>query len=92
MANNVLAPILFSIYSATAHAIEIPSKVDVPLPISSSIISEFLVAFFKILAVSTISTIKVDSPRERLSLAPTLVKILSSSGISAISAGTKQPQ
>ena len=43
------------------------------------------------LAVSFISTIKVDSPIEILSEAPTRVKILSTKPISALSAGTKQP-
>ena len=37
----------------------------------------FLVAFFKALALSFISTIKVDSPPTKSSLAPILVKILS---------------
>ena len=43
------------------------------------------------LAVSFISTIKVDSPREILSEAPTLVNILSTSPIFADAAGTKLP-
>jgi len=63
----------------------------VPRPISSKstrLLSEIL---FKILAVSFISTIKVDSPIEILSLAPTLVKILSTRPISADFAGTKLP-
>ena len=42
-------------------------------------------------AASFISTIKVDSPNEMLSLAPTRVKILSTKPIRALSAGTKQP-
>jgi hypothetical protein len=42
-------------------------------------------------AVSFISTIKVDSPIEILSLAPTLVKILSTTPILTLSAGTKLP-
>ena len=46
---------------------------------------------FIMLAVSFISTIKVDSPEDILSLAPTRVKILSITPISAASAGTKQP-
>ena len=45
----------------------------------------------RILAASVISTINVDSPVERLSLAPTLVKTLSTSPMRARSAGTKQP-
>ena len=43
------------------------------------------------LAVSFISTMKVDSPPERLSEAPTRVKILSVRGMSAPSAGMKLP-
>ena len=42
-------------------------------------------------AVSVISTMKVDWPRARLSLAPTRVKTRSHSPISAARAGTKQP-
>jgi len=43
------------------------------------------------LAVSFISTMKVDSPPLRLSDAPTRVKILSVRGILAVSQGTKLP-
>ena len=43
------------------------------------------------MAVSSISTIKVDSPREILSVAPTRVKILSSQPMLASRAGTKEP-
>ena len=78
-------------YSAIDQAIEIPSYVLVPLPISSNNIKLFWLKLFKILAVSFISTIKVDSPIEILSDAPTRVKILSTKPISALSAGTKQP-
>ncbi len=39
-----------------------PSKVLVPLPISSRIRSDLVVAFLRILATSFISTIKVDCP------------------------------
>ena len=46
-------------------------------------------ALCKILAVSAISTIKVDSPIEILSEAPTLVNILSTIPILTLSAGTK---
>ena len=44
-----------------------------------------------ILAVSFISTMKVDSPDEILSLAPTRVNILSIIPILAAAAGTKLP-
>ncbi|MNL56870.1 hypothetical protein D3C87_1803920 [compost metagenome] len=43
------------------------------------------------LAVSVISTMNVLSPLLRLSLAPTLVKTLSTSPIAADLAGTKEP-
>ena len=46
---------------------------------------------FRMLADSSISTIKVDSPCEILSEAPTRVKILSTTPILASLAGTKQP-
>lgn len=46
---------------------------------------------FRISAASFISTIKVDSPTEILSLAPTRVKILSTRPIWALSAGTNEP-
>ena len=42
-------------------------------------------------AASVISTMKVDSPSEMLSLAPTRVKILSTTPMRACSAGTKLP-
>jgi hypothetical protein len=47
------------------------------------------VELFKILATSCISTIKVDCPKYRLSLAQILEKILSVIGIIALVAGTK---
>ena len=43
------------------------------------------------LAVSFISTMKVDWPRERSSFAPTRVKMRSTNPISALAAGTKLP-
>jgi hypothetical protein len=42
-------------------------------------------------ATSCISTIKVDCPKNKLSFAHTLEKILSVSHIEALSAGTKLP-
>ena len=78
-------------YSTTAQAMERPSKVLVPLPISSRIRRLFLVAFRRILATSVISTIKVLCPEARSSEAPTLVKIRSHRPILASSAGTKLP-
>src|SRR5579885_3225628 len=46
--------------SATLHAIDSPSNVDVPRPISSRTTSERSVALWMMLAVSFISTMKVD--------------------------------
>ena len=69
----------------------IPSKVDVPRPISSNKINELGVAFLIALFASIISTIKVDWPETKSSLAPILVKILSNTGSFASFAGTKQP-
>ena len=71
-----------------AQAIDKPSNVAVPRPTSSNKIKLCFVALFKILAASFISTKNVDSPPARLSLAPTLVKSLSTMPISAFSAGT----
>ena len=62
-----------------------------PLPISSNKIRLREEILFIILEVSFISTIKVDSPDEILSFAPTLVNNLSITPISADLAGTKQP-
>ncbi len=78
-------------YSITAHAMESPSKVLVPLPISSSISRLFFVALLSIFATSVISTINVLCPDARSSDAPTLVNILSHTPISAYEAGTKEP-
>ena len=75
--DNAEDPLLSLIYSTTDHAIERPSKVEVPLPISSKINKLFLVALFKIFATSFISTMNVDWPVDKSSEAPTLVKILS---------------
>ncbi len=65
-----------------------PSKVDVPLPSSSKIASEFLVPYLTMFKVSSISIKKVDFPSESLSLAPILVKILSTILKTALFAGT----
>ena len=69
--------------SATAQAIEMPSKVLVPRPISSSTARLRGVSWVRMLAVSFISTMKVDSPPARLSEAPTRVKRRSTTPISA---------
>ena len=78
-------------YSTTARAMLMPSKVLVPLPISSRITRLSFVAYFKICATSFISTIKVLCPLTRSSLAPMRVK-MRSTGENVISfAGTKLP-
>ena len=77
--------------SITAQAMDNPSKVLVPLPISSSTRRLFLVALRRILATSVISTMKVLCPLARSSEAPTLVKMRSHMPISASWAGTKLP-
>ena len=68
-----------------------PSKVDVPRPISSKMRSERGVAFFKISATSFISTMNVDCPEARSSDAPMRVKSLSTMPMRALAAGTKLP-
>ena len=60
-----------------------PSNVDVPRPTSSSTTSERRVAFARIDAVSRISTMNVESPRDRLSAAPTRVNTRSQTPIVA---------
>ena len=78
-------------YSATAQAIDKPSYVDVPLPISSNITKLFDVASFSIVATSIISTINVLCPILKSSDAPTLVNILSTTPMCASEAGTNEP-
>ena len=84
-------PFLLTRSSTTAQAIASPSKVLVPRPISSRMTRLWCVALFKMLAVSFISTIKVDCALLRSSMAPTRVKILSTIPILALVAGTKLP-
>ena len=79
-------------YSSTAHAMLNPSKVLVPLPISSIMSRLLEVALFKMFAISLISTMNVLWPVERLSDAPTRVKILSVMQILAAFAGTNDPK
>lgn len=69
-----------------------PSKVLVPLPISSIMSRLLEVALFKMFAISLISTMNVLWPVERLSDAPTRVKILSVMQILAAFAGTNDPK
>ena len=70
---------------------ERPSKVAVPRPISSRMTRERGPAQFKIAAVSTISTMKVERPRARSSEAPTRENSRSTTPIRARSAGTYDP-
>ncbi len=77
--------------SATDQAMDSPSKVAVPRPISSRMTSERSVALLMMSDVSFISTMNVDWPFARSSLAPTRQKILSVSPMCADSAGTYAP-
>ena len=88
--NSVLAPRIFVllIYSTTAQAIERPSKVLVPRPISSRIRRLFFVAFRRIFATSVISTMKVLD-RRRSSSAHTGARHGRAETDSGSSAGTK---
>ena len=70
---------------------EMPSKVEVPRPTSSSKIRLRGVCEAKICAVSFISTIKVELPRCNASCAPMRVIILSTTPTMASCAGTKEP-
>ena len=79
MANRVFgpAPARPCRYSRTAFAIECPSAVLVPLPISSRITRLRAVTLLRIFASSSISTKKVLCPLARSSKAPTRVNIRS---------------
>lgn len=74
--------------SATDQAMDRPSNVAVPLPISSRMTSERSVALLMMREVSFISTMKVDCPFARSSLAPTRQKMRSVRPMWADSAGT----
>ncbi len=74
-----------------AHARLSPSSVLVPRPISSSATNDRRVAWFRMRAVSVISTMKVDWPEWSSSLAPMRVKTRSARPTTARSAGTKLP-
>jgi hypothetical protein len=77
--------------STLAQAIDSPSKVAVPRPISSRMTSARGPAWLRMAAVSTISTMKVERPRARSSAAPTRLNSRSTMPIWADSAGTKEP-
>ena len=68
-----------------------PSKVEVPRPISSRISRLLAVAVRRMSLTSVISTIKVDCPADRSSEAPMRVKIRSTMPSLAALAGTKDP-
>ena len=74
-----------------AHASPKPSYVDVPRPSSSMSTSERSVAPLRMVAVSSISAIKVETPRDWQSPAPTRARIESVTEISAESHGTNEP-
>ncbi|MNV26892.1 hypothetical protein D3C71_1180220 [compost metagenome] len=63
----------------------------VPRPISSISTRLRAVALLRMLAVSVISTIKVERPEARSSDAPMRVKMRSMGPMRALSAGTKAP-
>src|SRR5215472_3813787 len=77
--------------SIVAQAIDNPSKVAVPRPISSKMTSARSPAWLRMAAVSTISTMKVEWPRARSSAAPTRENSRSTTPICAARAGTKLP-
>ena len=62
-----------------------------PRPISSRITKARSSAWFKIAAVSTISTMNVERPRARSSEAPTRLKSCETAPICARAAGTNEP-
>ena len=76
--------------STAAQAIDRPSKVAVPRPISSRMTRRAAPAWLRIAAVSTISTMKVERPRARSSAAPTRLNRRSTTPICAAAAGTKR--
>ncbi len=78
-------------YSSTAQAIDDPSAVLVPRPISSRMTRLRGVTLLRIFASSSISTKNVLWPLARSSNAPTRVKIRSMMPIRACRAGTKLP-
>ena len=80
---------LIEIFS-NSPSIEIPSYACAPA-ISSKRTKLSFEILFRIDDVSFISTLNVDAPIEILSLAPTLVKILSTIPKVALVAGTKLP-
>src|SRR5690606_25620615 len=78
-------------YSAAAQASERPSKVLVPRPTSSINTRLASVALCRILAVSLISTMKVERPPARSSLEPMRVNMRSIGDSTTRAAGTWEP-
>mmetsp|Transcript_16291 Transcript_16291/g.40540 ORF Transcript_16291/g.40540 Transcript_16291/m.40540 type:complete len:203 (+) Transcript_16291:582-1190(+) len=91
VANSVGAPTLSMMCSEMAHASPKPSYVEVPRPSSSMMTSEEEVAPLRMAAVSSISAMKVDTPRCWQSPAPTRAKMASRTEMRAASHATKQP-
>ena len=86
-----VARVLAGRWRAMAQASARPSKVVVPRPISSISTRLSSVALCRMLAVSVISTMKVERPPARSSPAPMRVKIRSIGPSTALLAGTKLP-
>ncbi|MNT31902.1 hypothetical protein D3C72_1677590 [compost metagenome] len=88
MANRVKLRLVSIRWRAMAQARARPSKVEVPRPTSSISTSECSVAPFKMAADSVISTMKVERPPARSSVAPMRVKMRSMGPMVADAAGT----
>ena len=74
-----------------AQARASPSKVLVPRPTSSSTTKDRGLALFKMLAISSISTMKVEALRAMSSAAPMRVNTRSTTPMRASAAGTNEP-
>ena len=77
--------------SEMAQARAMPSQVLVPRPSSSTMTREAALAPLRMAALSSISAMKVDTPRAWLSPAPTRAKMASRTGITARAQGTQLP-
>mmetsp|Transcript_13810 Transcript_13810/g.37312 ORF Transcript_13810/g.37312 Transcript_13810/m.37312 type:complete len:393 (-) Transcript_13810:2644-3822(-) len=91
VANRVGACVVSIRCSLIAQARPKPSYVEVPRPSSSMMTRLFLVVPFKIAPVSSISAMKVLTPRCWQSPAPTRAKMASRTQMRAEVQGTKQP-
>ncbi|MDT4857258.1 hypothetical protein FQZ97_916760 [compost metagenome] len=88
VAKSARQPVVSCRASTAAQAMDRPSKVAVPRPISSSTTRLRRVARLRMADVSTISTMKVERPWAMSSLAPTRENSRSITPIWALSAGT----